>query len=238
MDSQFPDLPTMRMPSVQPLPDLPTMPMPIAQPPRKRRKPWLVVVVIVGVLVVLGLGASLFGKVMGPANSPQASNTPQPASALTATSANQPTNAVTPAGTATQATATVTAAHQPKSTPTPPLSNVSHGRPRLGGPFSDFVGKYGPATPQGDANSQNFWADSAQTIDINVMKNDQGNVTQLNILGPRSWTTQQSISYCTLFLPDQAVQFYATGTLIKYHTSAGDVVLNVQSPSSCLLTFA
>jgi hypothetical protein len=113
---------------------------------------------------------------------------------------------------------------------------VTHGRPHLGGLFSDFVGAYGKPTVQGDSNSQNFLTGSNQTIDINAIKNEQGIVTQLTILGPNSWDTQQTQSDCIQFLPANAVQFNATSTMLAYHSSVGDVLLQLQSASACLLS--
>lgn len=226
-------------------PDQPTMPMPIAKPPRKRRTRWLVIVILVGVVLMLGIGVGVLGKILGPSRSQVSSATATPTIGIaiatqTSQSANTatPTNTAIATGTATQATSTTPATQKPTPTPTPPLSSITHGKPRLGGLFSDFVGTYGTPTPQGDSNSQNFWTGPNQTIDINVLRNEQGGVTQLNILGPNSWNTPQTQSYCGQFLPDNAVQFNSADNITNYHSSAGDIVLNLQSSSVCLLSFA
>lgn len=221
-------------------PDLPTVPMLATRLKRIDRKRWLVVLIVVGLLAILGIGIGVLGRISGTARShtataSQATGTAAAAQTAQATSPATPLSTGTP--TSAQATATTIAGQHTTPTPTPPLSNVSHGRPHLGGPFSDFVGAYGEPTPQGDSNSLNFLTGPNQSIDINVQRNEQGIVTQLNILGPNTWNTQQTQSYCVQFLPDHAVQFSATGNLIKYHSNSGDVVLNLQSPSTCLLSF-
>ncbi len=229
----------------QQFPDLPTVPMPVARPRRTRRKRWLVALIIASLLVILGVGIGVVSR--GGASRSQTANRAQTTSTAAAQTA-EVTNSATPGTTAiptgtaaaAQATATTAAAQGAATapTPTPPLSSISHGRPHLGGPFSDFIGAYGQPTSQGDSNSLNFWTGPNQSIDINVQRNEQGVVTQLNILGPDTWNTQQTQTYCIQLLPDHAVQFSATGNLIKYHSSSGDVLLNLQSPSTCLLSFA
>ena len=218
-------------------PDMPTVPMPVARPERIRRKPWLIILIVVGFLVILGIGVSVLNKISGTTH-PQTSNRAQ-ATGIAATQTGQSANTATAGNTTgTPASSQATApAQRSTPTPTPPLSSISHGRPHLGGPFSDFIGAYGQPTPQGDSNSLNFWTGPNQSIDINAQRNEQGIVTQLNILGPNTWNIQQTQSYCIQFLPDNAVQFSATGNLIKYHSNSGDVALNLQV-SSCLLSFA
>lgn len=223
MDNQFPD-------------QQPTIPIAAIKPLYKRRKFWLSAMAIVGVLLLLGLAASmLVGQTTGLAH-PQTSSVPQTTSAPTATQNGQSASTPTPT---TQARATSTATSTRKPTPTPVynLPSVTHGRPRLGGPFSDFVGKYGTPTPQGDASSQNFWDGPDQSITISVQRNEQGKVTQINILGAPSWNVQQTQNYCVQFLPDGALQFNATNNQVEYHSSAGDVVLDLQ-PTSCSLSLA
>lgn len=221
--------------------DTPTMPMPVARPFRKRRRSWLIALLIVGTLLVIGIGASILGNIFGlPLLPGSKARQIQATGTVTATQTGQLTNAATPAGSPTQGTSP--SAHTtpaPVSTPTPNLAlpSVTHGRPHLGGPFSDFVGKYGTPGNQGDGSSQNFWTGSDQSIDINVTRNEQGKVTQLNILGSTSWDAQQTQNYCTQFLPDGAVQASASGNQIQYHSSAGQVMLNLQAPS-CSLSFA
>lgn len=223
-------------------PDLATVPMPVAKPPQRRRKPWLIASLIIGVVVLLVIGVSIVGAILrlSPSQTGHASNA---SSTPTALQTGQAANAATPTAKSAQAASTSTSTSTSPAvaapTPTPEIGQPSatHGRPRLGGPFSDFVGKYGTPGNQGDSSGENFWVGTDQTIDINVARDEQGAVTQLNILGPMSWDTQQAQSYCVQFLPDNAVQFKATSTEIDYHSSAGEVVLTLQA-QSCLLSFA
>ena len=108
----------------------------------------------------------------------------------------------------------------------------------LGGPLTDFVGKYGAPSNQGDTDGQNFWIGTDQSIDLNVNGNDQGKAEQVTVLGEDTWTTSQTQVYCAQFLPDGAVQSSSSATLITYSSSAGTVDLRLSSASSCSLTFA
>ena len=207
--------------------------MPVIRPSPKRRKRGLIAAMIVGVLVVaLCVGVLLvLGNITGKPPSSRASAAARTASTSLATrSSGQQTGTTTPSGKPAHAS------------PTAPASNLARpsttsGRPHLGGPFSDFVGKYGSPTSQGDGNSQEFWVGPEQTIEISVVRNDQGEVTQLTILGPNTWNAQQTQSYCIQFLPDGATQFQTANNLIEYHSSAGEIVLNLQT-TSCTLSFA
>lgn len=216
------------------LPDLPTEPVPAVHRPRRRRRPWLVALLALAGLLILGLVVVALGNMFGLPLSPSghaklAAGTPvaQPGSPGTSGSL--------PASRATQ-TASASATSQ-SATPQVGQPGVTYGRPHLGGLFSDFVGKYGPPTNQGDADSQNFWVGADQTIDINVLSNAQEMVTRLDVLGPGTWNAQQAGDYCVQFLPDKAVQFSATTTQREYHSSVGTVVLTLQT-ESCVLSLA
>lgn len=219
------------------VPDLPTVPMPIAKPLRKRPKTklWLLgalIAVILALLLGLGMG-DMFLKKSPTGNSPTQAAT----STSIALQHGQPTSTVTVTSPQATATAIVGGTHTHNPTPIVGAPSVTHGRPHLGGPFTDFVGKYGMPANQGDGSSEDFWVGTDQSIDINVSHNEQGEVTQLDVLGPLSWTTQQATSYCAQFLPDSAVQSSATATQVDYHTSAGNVELTLQT-HSCLLVFS
>ena len=221
------------------MPSLPTTPMPVARPPRRRHRPWLIALVIVGIVLVIGIGASILGNVMGlplipgsKARQAQATGTATYSQTGQLTSAATPTQ--NPTGSTTPSSHTAPAA---TATPNPALPSVTHNRPHLGGPFSDFIGKYGTPANQGDGSGQNFWTGSDQSIDINVARNEQGKVTQLNVLGSASWNAQQTQNYCAQFLPDGAAQTSTSGNQIEYQSTAGKIVLTLQTPS-CSLSFA
>ena len=218
------------------LPDLPTASMPTIKPPRKRRKRGLVLALTGGgfllLCLALGLASFLLRTSPSPIGDAQKSDNTQ--------TVLQRTQIVRSSPSAFQGTQISTS-----STPTPASSalpqtgqpSATHGRPHLGGPFSDFVGKYGPPNEQGDTSGQNFWIGTDQAIDLNISSDTQGEVTQLAALGPTSWNSQQAEQYCLPFLPNRATQFKATTTQRAYHSDSGDVLLTVQA-HSCLLLFA
>ena len=214
------------------LPELPTEPVPAVHQPRKRRRAWLLALLgLVGLLVlclIVAILSNLAGLPISPSGHARGVQSAQQSSLGTAAPSSTPS---------VTRTASPTAMVRPGVTPQVGQPSVTYGRPHLGGPLSDFVGKYGPPTDQGDADSQNFWVGMDQTIDINVLTNDLGVVTQLAVLGPDTWSAQQADGYCVQFLPDKAVQFSATATQREYHSPIGTVVLTLQA-YSCLLTLA
>lgn len=218
-----------------PLPDLPTVPMPATKPSQKGRKRRRVLFLVSGGLLLLGLGLAsllLWASPSHAGNRQQARSTQtilqgtQTAAAQRSPSALQGTRTRTPSA-ATPGPGATQQTGQPSRT---------YGRPHLGGPFSDFVGKYGPPDQQGETNSQNFWVGPEQTMVLNLSSNAQGDVTQLNAFGPPSWNAQQAKAYCTQFLPDQATPLQTTATHIMYQSSSGEVMLTVQE-QSCTLAF-
>lgn len=218
------------------VPDLPTVPMPIAKPLKKRPKTklWLLgalIAVILALVLGIGIGNMLLKSPTGNSHAQRATST------SIALQHGQPTSTVTVTSSQATATAIVGGTHTHNPTPIVGAPSVTHGRPHLGGPFSDFVGKYGTPASQGDGSGEDFWVGTDQSIDINASRNEQGEVIQLDVLGPLSWTTQQATSYCTQFLPDGAVQSSATATQVDYRTSAGNVELTLQT-HSCLLVFS
>src|SRR5262249_49846861 len=124
------------------------------------------------------------------------------------------------------------------ATPRTGSASVTHGRPHLGGPLTDFVGKYGTPDNQGDASGLNFWTGADQSIDLNINSDDQGSVTQVIVLGSSTWTTSQTQSYCQQFLPDGATQTGSSANLLTYSSRAGTVDLKLSSTTSCSISFA
>jgi hypothetical protein len=104
--------------------------------------------------------------------------------------------------------------------------------------LTDFIGKYGTPSNQGDTSGLNFWTGTDQTIDLNVNGNEQGKAEQVTVLGADNWTTSQTQTYCEQFLPTGAAQTSSSATLITYSSHAGTVDLKLLSASSCSLSFA
>jgi hypothetical protein len=217
------------------LPELPTEPVPAVHQPRKRRRAWLLALLGLIGLLVLCLVVALSGNLVGSPVSP--SGHAKGAQETQSVQQGAPGTAGSLATPPVTQTAASTAKGTPGATPQIGRPGVTYGRPHLGGPLSDFVGKYGQPTDQGDAGSQNFWIGADQTIDINVLTNTLGEVTQLTVLGPDTWDAQQAEGYCVQFLPDKAVQVSATATQREYHSSVGTVMLTLQA-RSCLLALA
>lgn len=222
--------------------DLPTTPMPMVRPPRPSRpsrKLWLLVFLIASVLVIVGVGVGVVVALKTPTHT-LARGTVTAVSMSNSSTATVVGNSQTIGVATSTATvgASVTAGARATATPHPGQSASTHGRPRLGGPLTDFVGKYGTPTSEGDANSLNFWTGTNQTIDLNVNGNDQGNIAQIAVLGADTWTATQTQSYCAQFLPDGAVQTSSSASLITYSSSAGTVDLELPSATSCSLAFA
>ena len=217
------------------LPDLPTEPVPAVHQSRGSRRPWLPGLLALAGLLVLGLVVVALGSLFGLPLSPSG-HAKLAARTQAAQQGSPGACGSLPASQATQtASASVVTSHRSTSQTGQP--GVTYGRPHLGGLFSDFVGKYGAPTDQGDADSQNFWVGADQTIDINVLRNARGMVTRLDVLGPDSWSAQQADGYCVQFLPEKAVQFSATAAQKAYHSSAGTVILTLQT-RSCVLSLA
>lgn len=214
--------------------DKPTTPLPAAKPPHRRRGVRLRVLLLLTLLVVAGLG---IGTIL----------------AFVVSSHSQASPAVSNAGRTPAVTAaekTPTAGTNSLSTPSQPTTptaggtakagapSITHGKPHLGGPLTDFVGKYGTPSSQGDVSSASFWVGPSQSIVLNVSSNDQGTVTQIVVIGESAWTGQQTEQYCAQFLPDGAVQKSSSSTLLTYQSSAGTMYLALQATSTCSLLFA
>lgn len=216
--------------------DLPTTPVPVVRPPRSRRKLWLLVVCVVCGLVVVGAGVGFVVMLGAPSHTQARGTTSGAQRTAPAGGSSQAASSTTASSTAPSGRST-TPGVVPTSRPQTGQPGVTHGRPHLGGPLTDFTGKYGSPSSQGDANSLNFWIGPDQTIDLNVNSNEQGNVAQVTVLGADTWTTAQTQSYCEQFLPDGAVQTASSSNLITYHNSTGTIDLKLPSATSCSLAY-
>lgn len=121
--------------------------------------------------------------------------------ALTTTDVTTPT----PVPTSTQRALTSSpgATTRATLTSTPIQPGATHGRPRLGGPFSDFVGKYGQPTDTGSFTDGH----------INIgPQTDKNNIVQDVTAAfcdscSDSWSLYQSRDYCLQFMPSDAVSY-------------------------------
>src|SRR6266568_6426136 len=115
----------------------------------------------------------------------------------------------TPTTASTQATvlATLRPTATPTALPTPTPSTVTHGTPRLGGPVSDFIGKYGqPDTScstcaKGAYNFQRI--QGTQTDFISTMLTDaNGHVNSFLVQSPGAdWDVTTATAICESFGP-------------------------------------
>ncbi len=127
---------------------------------------------------------------------------------------------------------TTPAPETPTATATPQA--VTHGRPQIGGLFSDFYGKYGTPHNQGNGNSESWFVSEQPSIAINATPNDAGrvthiSVTELDLNTGDAWDITRMMGYCSQFLPDDAAEapnrITDTGQLwIDYNSSIGQIV--------------
>jgi hypothetical protein len=116
-----------------------------------------------------------------------------------------------------------------KSTSTRTSATPSaNGRPFVGGPYSDFVKKYGQPNSIGANGRALFRASSAPQILIGVSPTS-GAVKYTGADGPATWTTQDAFAYCAQFLPNGATQYHSDGQHKYYHSGVGDLHLDAPS---------
>ena len=182
-------------------------PMPPSPKKKSRKRLWLILAVVVVVLAII-IGVASQGKSQQPSS--------------TARATQQPTSKPTP---------------KPTVQPTKALA-VTHGTPRIGGPMSDFYGKYGHPNNQGSVPGSETWIlnDQNQTI-IDAAPNAGGIVDYVNITNGTAWNNQQMQSYCEQFMPSDASQFNQDGPYIDYHSSVGEIVMEL-GQASCVITIA
>src|SRR5258706_9726279 len=113
-----------------------------------------------------------------------------------------------PTLTAQATTAPTATATQPVSTATHASSSVTHGTPLLGGPISDFIGKYGQpnADSQLSNGSYNFalYGQSKDDLSITTKGTRAMNILE-NSPTDQGWSVNQSIGVCLAFAPSDSV---------------------------------
>ena len=185
----------------QPFPQQPYPYQSPQQPPPKksRRRLWLILSIVGGLLVVSCIGCALLGNLL-PSTS---ANNPTPV-AQASTSTPTPTftvQATTAAPTATATQPVPTATHASGSTAT-------HGTPRLGGPLSDFIGKYGQPNDHTSPPLYHFLraangpADGL-IIDVDVVTNLVDDISWANT-NSTGWTQSDAKVQCMAFGPSDA----------------------------------
>jgi hypothetical protein len=141
---------------------------------------------------------------------------------------------------------TTTTAPTIKSTPVPPTqvvpttAPVTHSAPVLGGPISDFYGKYGTPHNQGSLPNSETWIASQQPVlAVNAAPDSSGRVTQVSVVGwdqntGNSLSNADMLSYCQQFMPADATEFNTDANYIDYHSSIGEVVVLLQQGSDVM----
>lgn len=137
------------------------------------------------------------------------------------------------AATATSDLATPTDA--PTATPTPkpkptqgktPVNSVTHGTPHLGGPISDFYGKYGTqimgdvqsgSAPNGSPESSVGWVtDSNNAYFLSVHYYTPSNIMNyITYSGPTDWSKAQYRDFLLTFAPPGAAENVSTNNWWK-----------------------
>jgi len=116
-----------------------------------------------------------------------------------------------------------------KSTSTRTSATPSaNGRPFVGGPYADFVKKYGQPNSIGASGRALFRASRAPLILLGVSPTS-GAVNYAGADGPGTWTAQDAFAYCAQFLPQDATQYHSDGQHKYYHSGVGDLHLDAPS---------
>lgn len=128
----------------------------------------------------------------------------------------------------------------PTKPTTQPISAITHGKPQLAGPISDFFGKYGKPSVTVQADGSQTWITGSDTnaLFINARPDPHSKVTYISVVGPTTWNTQQTMLSCTQFLPSDATAFNKVSNITDYHSHAGMVVLRIEAAGSCTLYLA
>lgn len=115
-------------------------------------------------------------------------------------------------------------------------------RPFVGGPYADFVVRYGEpyltvTSTTLTGGQAMFTADDDSSIVFKVCPTS-GNVSLLTATGPASWTDDEELAFCGRFLPKDATQTERATKYQTFHSSVGDLRLNLprDGTGSCELT--
>ncbi len=211
------------------------MPPPVPQ----KKRPWYYSpigysILIIGILTLCLSITGCGGSAQPPTSTSSIPNIPTPTATVHATV--QPTNTHAPI---TQQNIHPTPTHQPTHS-AQPISSITHSTPRLAGPVSDFLGKYGKPSVAVTTDGSQTWITRTDTnaLFINARPDSQGKVTYIAVIGPDSWNTQQTTLSCTQFLPSDAIAFNKVSNITDYHSHAGMVVLRIEAAGSCTLYLA
>ncbi len=219
---QWQQLPTTPLPALPPLPPSTLFPRPeeyqeppyVAYapqqptPPIEPRRKRGSWLLLVGVAVFIVIIASIIGNSLRSSSQP---TVPPQAQATSAPTQELPTAA--------------------------PTRAVTHGLPKIGGPISDFNGKYGSPDDQGFSNSETWITNQQQRTRIHALADASEKVTSLIVTSGAPWGNVQTKQYCSQFLPPGAQQFNAVSNLTFYHSNAGEIVMQL-NPASCTMMLA
>jgi hypothetical protein len=119
---------------------------------------------------------------------------------------------------------------------------VTHGTPLIGGQFSDFYGKYGTPHNQDATNGETWFVSEQPFIMVGADPNTSGKTTQVTVVEEdqttgNSWPNDQMLSYCMQFMPADATEFNTVDNIIDYHSSIGEIVVQLQT-ASCVISMA
>ena len=122
--------------------------------------------------------------------------------------------------------------------------NNSSVRLFVGGPYADFVARYGEpyltvaSTTLTDGQAM-FTAGDSSSIVFKVSPT-RGNVSLLIATDPASWTDDEELAFCGQFLPKDATQTERATKYQTFQSSVGDLRLDLprDGTGSCELTVA
>lgn len=127
-----------------------------------------------------------------------------------------------------------------KPTPYSTKPAITHGQPGIGGPISDFFGKYGsPSSTNG--NDAVWLLNQDGSLLLDARNTGAGRVGYLSLTVPDSWSSDQTKTYCLSFAPpaytlDPSSQPFNAQGLFVYNSPAGKFALHLQTASCWMNT--